>query len=273
MTEPFSAEALQSLLRTDAVGRYVLHLPTVSSTMDAAREEAEGDAPHGMIVVADEQTRGQGRRGRRWVSPPGNLYVTIILRPDAPDAETLGIVAPLAVCEAVESATGLRCAIKWPNDVLVGERKVAGVLIDVHSSGERVDYALVGVGVNVHLDPAQHEEIRGIATSLAAESTVGAGLCARPGTREETVRERLLATLMNRFEALYTAARRDDGAYQAWRSRLETLGRQVQVQFGDHVEEGVAEDVDSEGNLLLRREDGSVITLSAGDVTLAPANP
>ena len=261
MAVSFSLATLQSLLDTDAIGRYVLHLPSVSSTMDAARQEAEGGAPHGMIVVADEQTRGQGRRGRRWVSPPGNVYVTIILRPNAWDVRSLGIVTPLAACETIESLTGLRCSIKWPNDVLVGGRKVGGILIDVHLDGGSVDCALVGIGLNVNLDPSRHEEIGAIATSLALEMG------------EVISRERLLAALLNRFEALYLAARRDDSVHSAWRSRLETLGRQVRVQFGDDVEEGVAEDVDAEGNLLLRRADGSVVALSAGDVTLAPANP
>ncbi len=132
------------------------------------------------------------------------------------------------------------------------------MLIDVHLGRDGIEYALVGVGINVGLDASQHEEIRWLATSLAAESG------------EDVSRERLLATFLNRFEKLYAAAVLDDSVYDAWRARLETLGRQVRVQFGDGVEEGVAEDVDADGNLLLRRADGSVIALSAGDVTLAP---
>jgi BirA family biotin operon repressor/biotin-[acetyl-CoA-carboxylase] ligase len=256
MNEPFSVDTLQSLLETEAVGRCVLHLASVSSTMDAARREAENGAPHGMIVIADEQTRGQGRRGRHWVSPPGNVYVTIILRPAAWNVRTLAMVAPLAACEAIDAVANVRSSIKWPNDVLIGGRKVGGVLIDVHLGRDGVDYALVGVGINVGLDASQHEEIRGLATSLAAESG------------EDVSREKVLATLLNRFERLYAAAGADESVRDAWRGRLETLGRQVRVQFGDHVDEGMAEDVDSEGNLLLRRADGSVIALAAGDVTL-----
>jgi BirA family transcriptional regulator, biotin operon repressor / biotin---[acetyl-CoA-carboxylase] ligase len=258
MNAAFSPPLLQRLLKTENVGRCVLHLASVSSTMDAAREEAENGAPHGMIVVADEQTRGQGRRGRHWVSPPGNLYVTLILRPAAWNARTLAMVAPLATCEAIDAVANVRSSIKWPNDVLIEGRKVGGVLIDVHLGRDGIEYALVGVGINVALDPSQHDAIRGIATSLAAESG------------ENVSRERLLATFLNRFEKLYAAAVLDDSVYDAWRARLETLGRQVRVQFGDGVEEGVAEDVDADGNLLLRRADGSVIALSAGDVTLAP---
>ena len=260
MNAEFSPTLLQRLLKTENVGRCVLHLTSVSSTMDAAREEAEDGAPHGMIVVADEQTRGQGRRGRRWVSPRGNVYVTVILRPVAWSVRTLAMVAPLAACEAIDAVASVRSSIKWPNDVLIEGRKVCGVLIDVHMGRDGVDYALVGVGINVALDASQHDEIRGIATSLAAESG------------SEVSRERLLATFLNRFEKLYVAAGLDDSVYEAWRARLETLGRQIRVQFGDDVDEGVAEDVDGDGNLLLRRADGSVIALSAGEVTLAPTD-
>jgi len=225
--------------------------------MELAREEAEAGAPHGMTVVADEQTRGRGRRGRRWISPPGNAYATIILRPEPWDVRSLAMLAPLAACEAIDALVDVRSSIKWPNDVLIGGRKVGGVLIDAHLAAASVDYALVGIGINVGLDPSQHEEIREIATSLAVESG------------EEVSREEVLAMLLNRFESLYLAARRDDSVYEAWRARLETLGRQVRVQFGDHVDEGLAEDVDGDGNLILRRADGSTTTVSAGDVTLA----
>jgi BirA family biotin operon repressor/biotin-[acetyl-CoA-carboxylase] ligase len=167
------------------------------------------------------------------------------------------MVAPLAACEAIDALTDLRSSIKWPNDVLIEGRKVGGVLIDVHLGRDGIDYALVGVGINVDLDASQHDAIRGIATSLATESG------------EEVSRERLLATFLNRFEKLYAAAVLDDSVYEAWRARLETLGRHVHAEFGDHVDEGVAEDVDGDGNLLLRRADGSIVALSAGDVTLA----
>lgn len=257
MAASFDSNALQSLLTTDSVGRCVLHLTSVSSTMDAARREAEDGAPHGLIVVADEQTSGQGRRGRRWVSPPGNLYVTIVLRPETWNVRALAMIAPLAACEAIDDLTAVRSRIKWPNDVLIEGRKVAGILIDVHLAGDGVDYALVGIGINIALDPSRHEEIRDVATSLATEFG------------GKVSRERLLAALLNRFERFYLDAGRDDSIFESWLGRLETLGRQVRIQFEDRVDEGIAEDVDLDGNLLLRRTDGSVIPVSAGDVTLA----
>ncbi len=257
MNGDFCLSALQSLLETDSLGRLALHQSAVSSTMDVAREEAESGAPHGFIVLADEQTAGRGRRGRAWVSPPGGLYVTIVLRPEPDAVRQLVMVAPLAVCEAVDAVAGVRSSIKWPNDILIEGRKVGGILIDSRLRGGDVEYALVGIGVNVDLDPSQHEGIRDIAVSLEHESG------------RKVAREKLLATVLNRFEKLLAASRLDGDVYEAWRTRLETLGKQVRAQFGDRLEEGVAEDVDAEGNLLLRRPDGSIAVISAGDVTLA----
>jgi BirA family biotin operon repressor/biotin-[acetyl-CoA-carboxylase] ligase len=258
MNEAFSLAAFQSLLETDSLGRFALHQRSVPSTMDVAREEAESGAPHGLIVLADEQTAGRGRRGRAWVSPPGGLYVTIVLRPEPDAVRRLAMVAPLAVCEAIDAVGGVRSAVKWPNDVLIEGRKVAGFLIDSRLSGGDVEYALVGIGVNIGLDPTQHAEIRDVATSLALES------------ERNVSREKLLAAVLNRFERLLAASRVDGDVYEAWRARLETLGRQVRAQSADDVEEGVAEDVDADGNLLLRRADGSIAVVSAADVTLSP---
>ena len=248
---------VEERLKTRYVGRNLLYLTSATSTQDVARVEAERNAPEGTAVLAEEQTGGRGRLGRSWVSPAGkNLYLTLVMRPPARRLRVLSIVAPLAMAEALEDAAGLTCRIKWPNDVLVGGRKIAGVLIETDLAGEAVKYALVGMGVNVNFDPAAVPEIADIATSVRRE-------LGRDGSREE-----VLAALLNAFEARYTEALKGDAAFRAWRSRLETLGRRVRATLGERVEEGVAEDVDAEGSLLIRRDDGSLATVEAGDVTL-----
>jgi len=248
--------ALEERLETRFVGRRVIYLTSTSSTQDVARAEAEADAPDGTAVIAEEQTKGRGRFGRSWVSPSGaNLYFTLIMRPEARRARSLGMVAPLAVAEAVEQVTGLSPRIKWPNDVIVEGRKLAGVLIETEVQGQSLKYALVGPGVNVNFDIEDTSEIAGIATSLKRE------------LGRETSREELLAALLNRFETLYEGGASVDIVGQ-WRSRLETLGQQVKVTFRDQVEEGVAEDVDAQGNLILSRSDGSRVVVEAGEVTL-----
>ncbi len=222
--------------------------------MNVARDEAAAGAPHGAVVIAEEQTAGRGRFGRRWVSPAGkNLYVTLILRPDAGRLRALSMVVPLAVCRAVEAVTPLRPVIKWPNDVLLGERKLAGVLIEGESSGAELVHALAGIGLNVN-DPIDDPEIATIATSLSRE------------LGEKTSRETVLAALLNELEDAYNAPPSD--VYSGWRSRIVTLGQSVRLTFRDDVHEGVAEDVDTEGSLILRLNDGTRRTFEAGEVTL-----
>lgn len=254
MTISFSVAAFQAHLSTGFLGQCLIYEPTVASTMDVAREEAQAGCPEGTVVLADEQTKGRGRLGRAWVSPPGdNLYLTVVLRPSAARLRGLSIVSALAVVEAIEEVSGLRAAVKWPNDVQLSGKKVAGILIESEVAGDEVRFALVGAGINVSLDVSQIDEIRHIATSLAAE-------LGRPVSREE-----LVAALLGRLERLYLAP---EDAYGLWKADLETLGRRVRVQFGETVEEGVAEDAAADGSLILRRDDGSRVRIEAGDVTL-----
>lgn len=249
--------SVEPLLTTSYVGRRVVYLTSTGSTQDIARREAESGAPEGTIVLAEEQTKGRGRFDRVWVSPAGkNLYLTLIMRPPLERLRSLSIVAPLAVALAVEDATGLEPRIKWPNDVLINGRKLSGILIESEIAGETVKYALVGAGININLDIDQSPEIAHIATSVKRE------------LGHESAREELLAGFLNRFEALYEEAAEGEGTLQQWRLRLDTLGREIRVSFGDQVYEGVAEDVDREGNLILRQPDGTRRVIEAGEVTL-----
>ena len=250
-------DRIRAGLRTRFVGRTLLYLPSAGSTMDVAKAEAEHGSAEGTVVLADEQTAGRGRFGRRFVSPPGvNLYPTVILRPSLEGLKQLGIVASLAVARAVEECTGLRPSIKWPNDVLLDGRKFCGILIETEFTGSRPRYSLVGIGVDVNLDVRAYPEIAAIATSLAA------------ALGREVSREDLLAALLNHLEALYLHVQDGGSAVAEWKGRLETLGKRVRVSAAGTVEEGVAEDVDREGNLVLRRADGTTATMVAGEVTL-----
>ncbi len=258
VSERLDLERLHSLLRTEFTGRTVSYVESTTTTMDLAKREAEAGAPEGAIGVAEEQTAGRGRMGRSWVSPPGvNLYVTIVLRPSLEQLRHLAVIAPLAVCQAVEETTGLFPRIKWPNDIAIDGKKVCGVLAESEVSGDEVLYALVGIGINVNLDVNAHPEIREIATSLRAQ------------LGREVSREEVLAATLNHFETLYQALRRGEVVSMAWKHRLDTLGKPVRVQSaGGGVEEGVAVDADSDGSLILRRDDGSHVRVEAGEVTL-----
>jgi BirA family biotin operon repressor/biotin-[acetyl-CoA-carboxylase] ligase len=247
---------LEAALQTSFTGRRLIYLTSTSSTMDIARAEAESGAEEGTVVLAEEQTAGRGRFGRVWVSPAGkNIYATIILRPTVDRLRQLGIVMPLAVSLAIEETTGLAPRIKWPNDVLLSGRKVAGILIETEFSGADPRYALLGPGINVNLEIDPASEIAAIATSIKQE------------LGSDVTREAVLAALLNHLEALYTAP--DPRAvHAAWRSRLETLGRDVTLSFRGDSFAGHAEDVDDAGNLILRFPDGSIRTFEAGEVSL-----
>jgi BirA family transcriptional regulator, biotin operon repressor / biotin---[acetyl-CoA-carboxylase] ligase len=248
--------AVEDALTTEHVGRRFLYYTSTTSTMDIARAEAEADAVEGTVVLAEEQSAGRGRFGRTWVSPAGkNLYLTVILRPDVESLRRLSIITPLAICLAIEEVARLTPEIKWPNDVLLSGRKVCGILIETELSGSEPKYALIGPGINVNFEIDPASEIGAIATSIKQELNADAD------------REAVLAAFLNHIEALYRAP--DQFAVtEAWKSRLETLGRDVTLTFRDEVFKGRAEDVDDDGNLLLRLRDGSLRTFEAGEVSL-----
>ncbi|HYM16529.1 MAG TPA: biotin--[acetyl-CoA-carboxylase] ligase [Dehalococcoidia bacterium] len=257
MTAAFDLSRFHALLETRTFGRNLIFEPSVGSTMDVARDSARRGAPAGTLVVADEQTAGRGRLGRSWVTPPGsNLASTLVLRPRASLLREVAMMAPLAICHAVQDMAGIRPAIKWPNDVIIGEKKVAGVLIESDLDGPEAPWVLVGAGINVNFDPREYEEIREIATSLRVE------------TGHEGDREALLASYVHDFERLYRAAEEGESPFENWRERLATVGRHVRAQWGGGAAEGVAEDVTEDGALVVRTADGEAIIVEAGDVTL-----
>lgn len=255
--EGFSVEEIRRHLHTQFLGQKLIYLASTTSTMDVARLESEQGAPEGTTVVADEQTTGRGRLHRTWVSPLGSgLYLSIVLRPDLALLPHLTIMASLALAHTVERVTGLVTALKWPNDVLLRGKKVSGIIVESDVQGTRVNWAILGIGLNVNLDVVAHPEIASIATSLSAE--VGHHLS----------RLEVLGNLLEEVEAHYLALKQGQPLHQEWARRLVTLGQEISVTWGDRLEEGLAQDVDKDGALILRRKDGSLVRILAGDVTL-----
>jgi BirA family biotin operon repressor/biotin-[acetyl-CoA-carboxylase] ligase len=219
----------------------------------------------GALLLAETQTAGRGRAGRSWVSPPDvNLYFTIVLHLESLlAARPLAYVAPLAVALALEEVSQAKDGsvdidLKWPNDVLLNGRKAAGVLIETTAAAEGQPVALVGIGINVNLDVEAHPEIREIATSLS--NALGFSVS----------REEVLAACCNHFESLYEEAKSGGRRpFEAWRSRLITLGKTVVASGAGRPIEGIAKDVDDDGALLIAEPDGRLTRVVAGDVTLA----
>lgn len=269
----FDLARFHERLSTRAFGRNLVFRPSVGSTMDLARDAAQHGAPEGTLALADEQTAGRGRRGRGWITPPAvNLASTLVLRPPPHVFREIAMITPLAVCLAVEQQVPLRCDIKWPNDVQVGGKKLAGVLIESVSvvdqqrsaSGASATllpaqdgaFVLVGTGINVNFDPRQYDEIRDIATSVAAE------------TGHEADREALLAAYLAHFERLYDSAKSGASPFDEWRARLVTLGRRVHATSPSGAVEGTAEGVTAAGALIVRTQKNTTVAIEAGDVTL-----
>ena len=243
-------------LATDFIGQNLLYFASVTSTNDIARQQAMGKSPEGTAVIAERQTSGRGRLKREWVSPEGNIAVTVVLYPDRKNLYFLTMLAALAVQRGIEKTTGVKCQLKWPNDVLVNGKKVCGILLESKASVESVDYALVGIGINVNMKIADHPEIAAIATSLALE------------TGSEVSRTELLRNLFIEMEKLYLRLRAGESILAEWRDQLVTLGKKVFVRSGDEAFEGTAESVADDGSLLLRCADGKLLKFNAGDVTL-----
>ena len=251
-----SADLITANLETRFIGQRVLYYPCLRTTMDTARQEALNDAPEGTVVIADEQTAARGRLKRTWLSPRGNISLSVVLYPDREHLHSLIMAASLAVVHSIETVTGLRPQLKWPNDILLGGNKVCGILIETSIQSNRVDYAIVGIGINVNLDPADFPEILPTATSLSRE------------LGREVSRPELVRCLLCEMEQLYLAPLESESVYEEWRSRLVTLGRAIRVTSGDTTLEGTAESVEPDGSLLLRLPDGTSKRILAGDVNL-----
>ena len=251
-----SPAAITANLGTRFIGQRVIYYPHLPSTMDEARRQAQEGASAGTIIVAEEQTAGRGRIKRAWLSPRGSIALSIILYPEVGYLSSLIMVASLGVAHAVEKVTGLKAQIKWPNDVLINGKKVCGILVESEVKGKRVDYAILGIGINVNIKLSDFPEIQPLATSLSHE------------LGKEVSRLEVLRCLLAEIEKLYLALPSGDSVYREWRDNLVTLGKKVQVRSGETTHEGIAESVASDGSLLLRQPDGSLTKVVAGDVTL-----
>ena len=246
-------------LNTRDIGRRIHYREVVRSTNELAFRLASEGAGHGEVVIAEEQTEGNGRRGRTWISPPGlNLYFSVILRPElAPQrAPELTLVAAVAGVEALR-ALGAAAEIKWPNDLVIGERKVGGILTELSSDADRIHFAVLGMGVNLNGSPSQSSpELAGHATSVA------------DATGKRVRRADFAVDLWLRLES-WIDLHAEEGfskVRDAWRESCATLRKKVSVETGAERIVGIAEDIDESGALLLRTEEGGLQRIFAGDV-------
>lgn len=254
--ETLSAAAIEAQLHTRRFGHPLRVVAETDSTNRLAREWAAAGAPEGAAVTADRQTAGRGRRGRAFFSPPGGMYLSVVLRPAAGiNPGWITSCAAVAVARAIERFAELSVQIKWVNDLLIHGKKVCGILTEgeLDPITGALRYAVLGIGVNggaAEFPPA----LREIATSLANEGC-------------PVERERLIAAVLEEWESAY--AHMADGAFlEESRRRSAVLGRSVTVLRGEERFGAVAQAIDSQGHLVVRTADGRALTLHSGEVSL-----
>jgi len=247
-------------LKTKWMGKKIHYYQAIDSTNSAAYQMALRGADEGEAVIAESQEKGRGRLGRPWFSPPFlNLHLSVILRPKIPpqQASLLTLMAAVATANTVERFSGLCPSIKWPNDILLNNRKVAGLLNEIHSETDRIHFVILGMGVNLNMDgKALPKEIRTKATSLKEEM-------GRPVSRKE-----FLQSLLKELEGWYSTFSKKGGApiLKAWRARSRIKGKKVRVTSFRETLVGVAIDVDTDGALILKTRTGGRRRIVAGDI-------
>jgi BirA family biotin operon repressor/biotin-[acetyl-CoA-carboxylase] ligase len=255
-------DLLARLGPTKVVGRDIRVFEKTSSTNDVMEKLARDGVKEGAVVFAESQTRGRGRLGRNWVSPPRKgLWFSVLLRPDLrPQGATqLTVAAATALWRAIHDQTGLQPEIKWPNDILIRARKAAGILMELSAELDHVKYVILGIGVDVNLTPGEFSaDLRKTATSLRIE-------LGKPVSRPE-----LAIAILRELDRDYAriCAGQFASVADEWEEHCTTLGKQVAIHIGDRRVRGRAESLDEDGALLLRTEHGHLERIIGGDVTL-----
>jgi BirA family biotin operon repressor/biotin-[acetyl-CoA-carboxylase] ligase len=246
--------------KSRVIGRDIRVFEQTTSTNDIAARLAQDGVKEGVVIFAESQSKGRGRLGRTWISPPRKgLWFSILLRPNMrPQAATqLTVAGATALVRAIQQQTEIEPEIKWPNDILIRGKKVAGILTELTAELERVKDIVLGIGVDVNIDefPA---DLRRIATSLKIE------------TGAHVDRAALAAAMLRELDRDYARICAGEFAEVAeeWQERCTTIGKAVSIRLGDRVVRGLAESLDSDGAMLLRTEHGHLERIIGGDVTI-----
>ena len=255
-----TAEEVASLMETEWAGKPVVYYPETDSTNIRIRHLGDEGAPHGTLAVADRQTAGRGRRGRAWESPGGScIYMSILLRPElTPEkAPMLTLVMACSVAEGIMDCADVKVQIKWPNDIIVSGKKLVGILTEMSTKVDYINHVTVGVGINVNVQSFP-EEIQ-TATSLLSE------------TGKRVKRAPVIAAVMRHFEEDYKIFMQTEdmsGLMEKYSGLLINRGREVLILEKDSEYKAFAEGINQKGELVVRREDGTVEKICAGEVSV-----
>ncbi len=255
-------DLLSRLGKTKVVGRDIRVFQETTSTNDVVEKLARDKVKEGVVVFAESQTKGRGRLGRKWISPVRKgLWFSVLLRPKLHPQETtqLTVAAATALFRAIREVTGITAEIKWPNDILIRGKKVAGILTELNAELDRVKYVIIGIGVDVNLNAGDlPADVRNLATSLKIET-------GKPCDRAE-----LAVQILRELEKDYqrVCSGQFEIVVNEWEKHCSTLGSRVAVQIGGRQIAGRAESLDEYGALLLRSEHGHLERIIGGDVTI-----
>lgn len=250
-------------IQTRLIGRNLIYYPSIDSTNNEAKKEAALGAPEGTVIIAEEQTGGRGRLGRHWVSPRGTgIWMSIILKPELEPAEAAKItqLTAAAVTTALRNVTGCEAGIKWPNDIIINKKKVCGILTEMSAELNSVNYIIVGIGINVNVDPEEFpHEVRTIATSI--KESIG----------HEIYRKEIVLEILRIFEELYLDFLRTRSvakSVEICKKYSVTLGNAVRIISKDKIIFGEALDLTEDGELLIRNEAGAIEKIISGEVSV-----
>jgi len=257
-------DLLSRLDGKQVIGRDIHVFQSTTSTNDIVEKMARDGAREGVVVFAETQTQGRGRLGRKWVSPPKRgLWFSILLKPDLrPQSSTqITVGAAVALTRAIQARTSIVVETKWPNDLLIDGRKVAGILTELRAEPDKIKYLILGIGIDVNVRPEEFpEEIRHLATSLRAV------------TGHQVHRADLAEAVLRELDQVYRDICREDftGVAQEWEQNCSTIGREVTVTFGEHTIHGIAESLDFDGALLVRSQHGHLERILGGEIHVLP---
>jgi BirA family biotin operon repressor/biotin-[acetyl-CoA-carboxylase] ligase len=255
-------------LDTSVIGKDVIYLDSVDSTNDHAKKLADEGADDGTVVIAGRQTKGRGRLGRSWESEEGcGIYLSVILKPDAQprNMQLITVAAAAAAVSAIERSTGLKTLIKWPNDIVIDGRKVCGILTEMNTELDRVNYIILGIGINYSHAPENF-------SSELSDKAVSLLTCAseRGLALPENGRLMLVRDLLEELDKIYieVAEGRGGQILHSWKKNTATLGKEVRVVYRGTQYEGTAIDITGDAGLVVRLQDGSTMEITSGEVSV-----
>ena len=255
-------QEIQRGLSTNYIGKEIFYFPELKSSNRMAKEKALHRAEgigEGTLIIAERQSGGKGRLGRKWFSPAGGIWLSIILYPQLPPSyiPRITLVTAVAVVKAIKMCTQIKSQIKWPNDILINEKKVCGILTEMSAELDIINWVVVGIGINANIDHQKFtEDIQAKAVSLKEVSG------------KEILRVRLAQTFLQEFEKYYESLKRREfsSILKEWKLYSHTLGRKIRVDMGERVITGEAIDINESGALILKKEDGELAEIISGTI-------